>query len=150
MFGKIAPFLPSIGKTIRRTVFNFCQTLAKLHEICQTLALRGDQGLRSFLAPPSRVKARKSRAPFGVPAKLRFVGCLFAPWTRASALFVAKTENPPLFTLNSSLFTFQLPRGVCAASEAFPCTLLAQWRGNAKERVAFLAKCGLASGRAFW
>jgi hypothetical protein len=38
MFGKIGSFLPNIGKSIRRAVFNFCQTLAKSREICQTLA----------------------------------------------------------------------------------------------------------------
>jgi hypothetical protein len=34
------PFLPNIGKSTRRAVFGFCQTLAKLLENCQTLAKR--------------------------------------------------------------------------------------------------------------
>ena len=40
MFGKNAWILPNIGKTTRRAIFNFCQTLAKFAQICQTLAKR--------------------------------------------------------------------------------------------------------------
>jgi hypothetical protein len=40
MFGKFGVFLPNIGKSSRRAVFEFCQSLAKFHEICQPLAKR--------------------------------------------------------------------------------------------------------------
>ena len=38
MFGKNGPNLPNIGKTSRRADFAFCQALAKIGQICQTLA----------------------------------------------------------------------------------------------------------------
>ncbi|MBQ7251781.1 MAG: hypothetical protein IJS32_04180 [Kiritimatiellae bacterium] len=38
MFGKNGPILPDIGKTTRRAVSGFCQTLAKMARFCQTLA----------------------------------------------------------------------------------------------------------------
>jgi hypothetical protein len=38
MFGKKRVLLPSIGKSTRRALFPFCQTLAKSGRICQALA----------------------------------------------------------------------------------------------------------------
>ena len=81
----------NLANPVNHVSKKLCQSLAIAAVICQALALRVGQVLRSFLAPRSRSKARKSRAPFGVPAKLCFVGSPFARWALASALFVATT-----------------------------------------------------------
>jgi hypothetical protein len=72
MLGKFGSILPNIGKSVGRARDAFCQTLAKTHEICRTLANCLPHG--NGVAFPMRF-GNDSRRPPGARIGHAVAGC---------------------------------------------------------------------------